>query len=113
MSADDSNITTASQAHHFKMTAHTAAAHRHVHAEILVQEETMQAVLARLTGYIGSWMFRTSKGGICSASDRHFAPGPRWGGAGSWICLAMWAILKSKEYTSHPSNLHGPITSNF
>lgn len=73
----------------------------------------MQAVLARLTGYIGSWMFRTSKGGICSASDRHFAPGPRWGGAGSWICLAMWAILKSKEYTSHPSNLHGPITSNF
>ena len=67
--------------------------------------DTCSHEAVKLTGYIGSRIFSTRSGGICSASDRDFAPGPRCGGVGSWMCRAMWLILKSKEYTSHPSNL--------
>ena len=49
------------------------------------------------TGYVGSWMFRTSNGGICCPGGSEAPPGPSTGAWGSWICREMWLILKSNE----------------
>ena len=47
-----------------------------------------------------------SRGGSCSSGGRSLATAETTGSSGSWMCRAMWWILKSKLYTSTFRSLH-------